>query len=585
MKIGRAWKVHLRSATAKGALACAFALSTFAPAAQAQYSTSGAASGGTTLGSPSAQSPAQAAPGVTAPPATDSGGGLGGSLKDMTLPSVTAAGITIYGTIDVGVSYVSHGVPASGTAYAPLYWNIFGAQGAGKPIWSVVDNALSQSFVGVKIEESIGYGFTAIGKFETGFNPISGELADACASIVRNNGKQLFPQDQSTWYDGSRCGQAFNGVDYGGVSSPQFGTLTFGHQQSLITDAIATYDPMGLSYAFSMIGWSGSLGGGIGNTESFRWANSVKYIYQYGPAHVAGMYSDGGPDTSMFNGAWGADVGITWQGFSIDALYTKERGVNSASPYTFSTSGAAGTCNPFSPGYVAGVFNGNFCSMNALNGTITDNTAWSVQAKYTYEFEEWGGGLKDKPVAGPKLTIYGGYLSFDQMDPVDPVANGSTIIGGYFLTTVNNHPIDSLSSRDRWTTWAGAKLDIDGHWNITGAWYQTGQDNFINGSERTCAEQTAANVAASKTTLKVTNFPLPGSTTTVPGYFGYTAGSNCAGTINQGSFLVDYIFNKNWDVYTGVTYSEAGGGFLAGSQTGFLNNAIAGFATGMRLRF
>ncbi len=563
---------------------CAFALSTFAPTAQAQYTTSGAASGGTTLGSPSAQSPAQAAPGVTAPPAPDTG--LSGSLKDMTLPSVSAAGITIYGAIDVGYSYTTHGVPPSGAAYAPLYWNMFGAQGAAKPIWSLVDNAVSQSFVGVKIEESIGYGFTAIGKFETGFDPISGELADACATIVRNNGKQLFPQDQSTWFDGSRCGQAFNGVDYGGLSSPQFGTVTIGHQQSLITDAIATYDPMGLSYAFSMIGWSGSLGGGIGDTETFRWANSVKYIYQYGPAHVAGMYSDGGPDTSIFNGAWGADVGFTWRGFSIDGLYTKEHGANSSSPLTFSTSGAVGTCNPFQPGLpTATNAGGNFCSQNLLNGTITDNTAWSVQAKYTYEFENCCGGLKDQPVAGPKLTLYGGYLSFDQTDPADPVPNGSTIIGGYFLATVNNHAIDSLSSRDRWTTWAGAKLDIDTHWSLTGAWYQTGQDEWINGSERTCAEQTATNVAASKTSITVKNFPLSGQTTTVPGYIGNPVGSNCAGTINQGSFLVDYIFNKNVDIYTGVTYSEAGGGFLAGSASGYLNNSIAAVASGVRIKF
>ena len=50
------------------------------------------------------------------------------------------------------------------------------------------DNGLEQSNVGLKIEETIGYGFQAIGKIETGFDPISGELADACASLLRDSG-------------------------------------------------------------------------------------------------------------------------------------------------------------------------------------------------------------------------------------------------------------------------------------------------------------------------------------------------------------------------------------------------------------
>ena len=51
------------------------------------------------------------------------------------------------------------------------------------------NNALTLSNVGLKIEEPIGYGFQAIGKLETEFNPISGELGDACASLLRFNGQ------------------------------------------------------------------------------------------------------------------------------------------------------------------------------------------------------------------------------------------------------------------------------------------------------------------------------------------------------------------------------------------------------------
>ncbi len=177
------------------------------------------------------------------------------SLNDV-IPSVLAAGVTIYGTVDVGGAYSSHGVSASGAFYPGADYTIFGSRFAGPAIATMTNNALEQSKIGVKIEESFGDGWAAIGKLETGFNPISGELSDACASLLRNNGKLYSQMDNNG--DGSRCGQAFNSVAYGGVSNASYGTLTAGRQQSLMLDGLATYDPMALSYAFSVLGYSGT---------------------------------------------------------------------------------------------------------------------------------------------------------------------------------------------------------------------------------------------------------------------------------------------------------------------------------------
>src|SRR5262249_48972769 len=156
-----------------------------------------------------------------------------------------------------------------------------------------------QSFVGVKVEESLGYGWTALGKVESGFNPLSGSLADACASLARNNGRPLDQTNSAG--DGSRCGQIFNGPAYVGLSNSAYGTLTIGRQNSLDLDLMGNYDPMGLSYAFSLIGWSGGAGAGVGSTETARWDNSVKYLYQYGPVHAGAMYANGGDDTAIQN--------------------------------------------------------------------------------------------------------------------------------------------------------------------------------------------------------------------------------------------------------------------------------------------
>ena len=250
---------------------------------------------------------------------------------------ITWHGVTFYGTVDVGYAYTTNGVPVSGAFYEGADYTIFGSAFAHRAISTLNNNALSVSNVGIKIEEQIGYGFLAIGKLQTDFNPISGELADACASLLRNNGTALTRMDNNG--DGSRCGQAFNNNAYGGLSHPIYGTLTGGRQNSLVLDGMASYDPMALSQAFSLIGYSGTAGGGVGSTEAARWDNSVKYILTYGPFHAAGMYTNGGQDTPMVGDAFGANAGITYMGFSVDGFYTKENGAVNLSRIALASNG------------------------------------------------------------------------------------------------------------------------------------------------------------------------------------------------------------------------------------------------------
>lgn len=480
------------------------------------------------------------------------------SLKDPLPDTISYHGVTIYGTVDVGYGYNSNGAPASGNLYAAESFMEYGNKMGREAFSSLTNNALSQSQIGVKVEESLGMGFVGIGKIDTGFNPAYGTLADACQSLVVNNGKNV--NNWTVAGDGSRCGQAFNGQAYAGLSNSSYGTLTVGRQNTLDMDVMSAYDPMAMSYAFSLLGYSGGPGAGIGDTETARWDNAIKYVYQFGPVHAGGMYASGGQDSSIQNNAYGANVGATYKGFSLDAVYTKENGAVSMGSQGYSntyvtgqTYYAAGTCNPGAAGGASGSATGGNVCTNGLNATITDNEAYTVAGKYVYDL---GGGYKDEG-SSSKLTFFGGYQHSELTDPSKSVAVGSTTIGGYQMVTVNNSPYNAGQSKILQTEWAGAKYEV-GAWAFTGAYYHESQNSYNSPTAANCQSQ-------------------PNSTT------GNAIKSNCSGDINVVSGLVDYAFNKHFDVYGGVTWSSAAGGFTSGFANSTLQDTSV--LTGLRLKF
>lgn len=462
-----------------------------------------------------------------------------GGAKDPLPDALTYKGVTVYGTVDVGYGYQTEGLPASGANYNGFNWQLNKVSNGSQS--SLINNALSQSFVGLKVEEQIGYGFTGIAKLETGFNPISGEIADACASLVRASGYNSATRTSvDTFGDGSRCGQAFNGPAYAGVSNPLYGTLTFGRQNSLLQDAVGTYDPLGGSYAFSLFG-SGTPLAGIGSTETSRWDNSVKYLFSYGPAHVAGMYSSGGQDTAIQGDAYAANVGVTYKGFSVDGYYTKENGAVTLSV--------------------------DDTNVGKIKGVITDNEAWSALAKYTFEF---GNGFKDE---GPssKLTLFAGFnrSELSNADHDQSYYNNFTTIGGYQFATTTTAGLQAFGTNKVLDTeFVGATYQT-GPWSFTGAYYHEGQDAYV-------AAATATAAAYSCKTYTYSINKVGGGTVSKTG-----SSSNCAGDLDEGSFVVDYAFNKHFDIYAGVSVFDLSGGLA----NGYLQTENVNFASGLRLKF
>lgn len=415
-------------------------------------------------------------------------------------PSLTWHGITLYGTIDIGIAYLTHGAPLSQTYSGSLPFFI--QRYSNHPITSIASNGLSQSKVGLSGVEPIIDGLSGVFKLETGFNPHSGRLSDGPGSLVANNGVPL--NRQVTASDSSRAGQAFQGGAYAGLSSRTYGTLTFGRQNSPMADNLSKYDPQAQSSAFSPIGFSG-VSGGLGDTEDKALDNVAKYVVAYGPGRIALMYQFGSSG-AVPEGGEEFDIGADVGGFSVDALYGRIHGAVSVASLTAAQ-------NALAPGTLA--------------ATVSDNSGYSVQASYTMQ----------------PVKFYAGYERITYENPAHPIANGTTDIGGYVLSTVNNtaytiHKILQIG-------WTGVRYTITPRFDIAIAYYWYDQNSY------------AANHCSN------------------------TSAASCSGRLNYASLVSDYRLTRRFDVYAGINYSSV----TDGLASGFLNNTDWAPMIGVRFNF
>jgi predicted porin len=443
--------------------------------------------------------------------------------------NLTWYGITPVGALDLGYAYQTNGRPlgsvVSGLEFTPFTTT---RNFTGQSISTIAHSGLQQSFIGVKVEEPIFADWKFVARADTGVDPLQGKLSDGCSSFIQNAGLPYAQQTSNA--DSGRCGQAFNSQLFGGVSNKQYGTLTIGRQNSLNLDAIAAYDPMALSYAFSLLGYSGT-DGGMGTTEAARWDNSAKYVYDFGPIMAGAMYSNGGSATGFFGSAYGLMLGGQVGGFSARAVFSKENGaVNLQS----AANDALGS--------------------TTLAASISDNTAYSVMGKYTWQLGSpsapsmYTKAVKAEPVPADRFSIFAGYTNISQANPKNPITSGQAA-GGYQLTI---NPATPLPDNNAFTTakvlniyWAGVKYEFGWGLSLTGAYYHVDQNQFI-----------ADNLAC----------------TTGP-----TQRTDCAGSYDQGALLADYALNKHMDVYAGLSYAQVKDG-LAATFPGTVS-VKAGFGT------
>src|SRR5262245_23837441 len=157
-------------------------------------------------------------------------------------------GITIYGTVDAGVTWQSHGTPYNGSLPAGAEYLI--QKNSNRALWNPANNAVSQSNIGIKGNEEFVPGWAFVFALQANFNPYSLQLSNGPKSVAQNAGVPLTIQSSNG--DSSQAGQFYNGLGYLGVSSP-YGTLTVFRQNTLRVEGIVDYELMSTSTACSSI--------------------------------------------------------------------------------------------------------------------------------------------------------------------------------------------------------------------------------------------------------------------------------------------------------------------------------------------
>ncbi len=444
--------------------------------------------------------------------------------------SLTWHGITLYGIVDLDFQYENHGAPFSN--YFISGGSDIVQKNSNNAVSGFTSNGMSQSRVGLQGKEPLHFmDWSGVFKLETYFNPASGQITDALKSVAQNNGRAL--DAQSTNIDSSIAGQPFEQA-FVGMSSPTWGTFTFGRQNSTLADLIAKYDPQQTSYAFSLLGLSGTPAGG-GDTQDRRLDSSIKYDgHFFGSAHCprrsaqyktqnssAENYAIAGSGEA-FSG-YEVAIGAEYAGASVDGFYTKMRdavSVNTLSTEQLATLPALG----LSPN-------------NSLSGTISDNASYGAMASYAL--------APVLPVV--PVTVYGGFQHITYMKPSIPLVAGFDDIGGYVLGAVNN---TAYAKQDKQLNvyWLGARYAVTPQFTAAIAYYGEKQFAYATGKEAGCSN---------------------------------TVSGACSGNFNALSVSLDYHFTKRFDAYGGAMWSEVAHGLA----NGYLNTTMVDPTIGARFSF
>ncbi len=437
--------------------------------------------------------------------------------------------VEVFGTVDLAIGYTSKSLVPSGempTTVGP--WVTSGVKvPASNPSamtaqTGLFNGSLSPSSWGIRAARSIGPdGLNAFILLDSAFNPATGQLTDQAHNQAANGGK--YPT--TTYATSALNGQIFSREAYLGLSSENWGRITFGRNNNLIQDVLTRYAPLQKASMLTPYG-NGVLGGGGGISENSRVDYSIKYQNRIGNSNFAIMQGLGGVG-GLRKGAAGTAMNLGYDNGRLGIQVVLERFRDLLKT---STTGCYDTaCNAPNPN-------------NQISLTAYDQRAALLALKYRInDATRIQIGLQaaklEAPTDDPNITHI--QSIYDQVVFASTAYNGTPV-----RMTISHVGIDH---------------DLSDKWNIGSAYVYVRMPAW-GGFSNAHATQAGGGLN------------LPTSSTSFAG-----------GDLATLTFLTTYRLLKDTDLYGGLLFTRYGG--AAFSDPSKYVQSITTAATGLRFRF
>jgi len=442
--------------------------------------------------------------------------------------------VTVYGIVDVGIMGETHSGNLNSTP-AIVSSGVAGSASNSATGGSGIHNGTavggmaggeSQSRIGFKGSEDLGSGTKAIFTLETGFNAMTGNIANT--GIPGNNQRSLQVSG-----DSALQGQLFGRAAYAGLSNDKYGTLTAGRQQNLMLDNIPDYDPVN-AQMFSPLAYAGSWGG-AGFTDQSRVNQSFKYVWKGAGFNANALWAPGGQAGNNYMGTTvGAQAGYEKPTYGVQAIYTHTDDATS-----LAAMGNQASAPSYGAGYSAPTQ--AIGSFNAVGVTVANTSSWQFTGKWNPMSSFWLKGGYERIVIGTPTNFAGNYTTTNM-----PQLPSGYVVGSYsaqgFQKNINMY-------------WIGA------NYNFTPA---------IKGSLG----------------YYIAGIPSNGNTAiSQTGGFGSTAGGAAGGNQMFTSAMVEYYMSKRTNLYAAFMNTNATGGQNLYNTTCPSCSASQTYGLGMRHSF
>jgi predicted porin len=346
-------------------------------------------------------------------------------------------GVQVYGTLNAAYGKVDH--QAGISSQFPTSVNPFSAvpKSVVGSTTGFFSGGTESSRLGAKGNMDFGNNLMGFFTLEEGINITTLMFSNAAAALANGSGNPLTNDAAESSVDN----QLFNRQAFVGISYDRLGSVAVGRNYAPIYDIVVNYDPVHAAQLFSILGLSGTVGGGGGVSADTRVEKSLKYTNKIGSFKFGGLYKYSGSVGDRAKSGYGLNAGYEEGNFGVQAAYEA---------FTDALKGAA----------------------TAITGDVSvaayDTSAFMIAARYKFN---------------DAATVKIGYETYTLSSPSDLITSAS-YYGQNISTLTNNFGAKSIADRTTSVIFIGGDYNFTAKLNLAAGIYdvagQQSSDYVVN---------------------------------------------------------------------------------------------------------